>query len=219
MKLIRGSYSYIIGLFILGVDGIVSIVAFFLSIFCEDEGANPLLSEYGSRMASGVFSTVACALFTLSIMMVSTYALYSALKKNSLAKPFRVIAVLLVIYALLTALFAIFYSPKEETVLSFYLRIFKAVLPIVLAICLVFLSLDDLRFKIPCIVLCALCAFQSFVGYGLYRAFVTAGTSTPGQKRSYAAIVLFSVSLLLFFVGLSFFIAGSTSGGKNKKRS
>ena len=219
MKLKRGSYAYIIGLLILAFDSVVSLTAFFFSLFSGEGEESPMLSHFGSRIAEGAFSSAASAVFSASITVFSVYVLWNALKKNSLKKPIRVVCVWLFIYAAVTVVTSILYTPQEDLFILLLLRCCKAVLPVTLALCMLRLSCSDLRFKIPSITLCPLCGLQTFFGYGFIRAFITTEKATPQQVRAFVSLLLICISAAIFFIGLAFFIAGSDADSKKHRPS
>ena len=215
MKLIRGSYAYIIGLFILGVNMIVSIAAFIFALFTHDDIQNPLLSAYGSNVAGGLFMLITSSLFAAWTGVCSLIVLVSALRKNSIDRPLRFISATLFLYAGITIFASIFYRPDESVLLTI-LRAAKCVPATLLGVCLLGLSAGNPKCKRPTMALCVLCGVLCFIGYGFYKPFVYAGTPERAAVNGYVSLLLFSAALFLFFIGLCFFAAGLEKREKKK---
>lgn len=215
MKLIRGSYAYIIGLMILGAGSILSLVAFCFALFTHTGEENPLLSAFGGKVADGVVSTICAGVFVLWSGVCSVMTLFYALKKNSLDLPLRFIAVSLCAYAGVLAFLSLFYrSPGEEAYLLI-LRLIKCLPVLLLGFFLWRLTGNRPQYKLPSLVLCALCALLTFFGYGFQNAFGYEGDAPQAAIYAYVSLLLFSISLSLFFLGLGCFIGGTE---KRKKR-
>lgn len=215
MKLIRGSYAYIIGLFIMGVESAVALTAFFFALFAHSSEPNPLFSAFGSSVESGIVTVIASVTLILFTMLCSVAVFWFALKKNSLEKPMRLISVMLFFYAATLLALTLIYA-VEEPVFVRILRILRCVPPAVLGVFILLMIKGKMQFKIPAIVVCALCGALTFAGYGLYRVFIYDGASAR-EIRGYISLLIFSSALFLFFVALCCLIGGCE--GRRKERS
>ena len=209
MRLIRGSYAYLIGLFILGASSVISVVAFFFALFSRGCTDNPLLSPFGAQIAGGAVTMILSATFTACISLFAYYVLWNALKKNSLTRPFTLLAAWLFVYAAVAAFTALFYAPPGDAAYLTVLRACKAICPLLFGAAVILLVNGKRRLKIFSIVLSALCALQAPFGYGFRYAFSGAEEVEKKAIFAYASLLLFTVSVILLFIGLCFFIAGS----------
>ena len=206
MKLIRGSYAYIVGLFILGVSSVAAIVAFFFGLFAYSGEPNPLLSDFGSNVESGIVTMIASTVLVVFTGFCSAYTLWSALKKNSLDRPMRLVAVVLFLYAAVLAVLTFIYRVDESVVVK-VMRYLRCLPPVCLGILLLFMTNGKHFLKIPAMIVAALCGALTFTGYGMYRILIYDGASS-NAVRGYVGFFLFLFALFLFFSGLCCFIGG-----------
>ncbi|MBQ9468839.1 MAG: hypothetical protein IJU52_07530 [Clostridia bacterium] len=207
MKLIRGSYAYIIGLFILGVCAAVALGAFICALFAYSTEPNPLLSEFGSSVESGVVTMVASTALIVFTMFCSAFTLWSALRRNSLDRPMTVISVMLFFYAATLLTTTLLYG-VEEALIFRILRCTRCLPPLILGVLLILMTRGRTKLKVPAIILSAVSGATSFAGYGMYKIFIYDGASAKAL-RGYISLLLFSAAMFFFFAGLCCFIAGS----------
>ena len=68
MKLIKGSYCYLVGIFLLSLASVFSLVSFIFAVINHSAvpASNPYLSAFGSRVSSSLTALI-CSAFSRSV--------------------------------------------------------------------------------------------------------------------------------------------------------
>lgn len=220
MKLIKGSYCYLVGIFLLSLASVFSLVSFIFAVINHSAvpASNPYLSAFGSRVSSSLTALICSAFFAVCAIYCSWLILINGLKTNSLAKPMCVLSGLLWLYAGLIFLVTLLNTVWSESFLIILLRFSRVVPPILLSFFLTQMLHNGSKFKIPALLAGVANAIQTFLGFGFQNIFLAHLEEVPDFAiRGWLSLFFFALALSVFFSGICFCIGGCEKRIKNRK--
>ena len=220
MKLIKGSYCYLVGIFLLSLASIFSLVSFIFALINHSAVPtnNPYLSAFGSRVSSSLTALISSAFFAVCATYCSWLILINGLKANSLTKPMCVLSGLLWLYAGLILLVTLTNTIWSESFFVILLRFLRIIPPILLSFFLTKMLRNGSEFKIPALCAGAVNAIQTFVGFGFQNIFQAHTEDIPNYAiRGWLSLFFFALALSVFFSGVCFCIGGCERKNKNRK--
>ncbi len=221
MRLRQGSYYYIIGVFLMLLSGGAATASVLsgLRYRAEFPVANELLSEYGNALVGQRRLLWVTGIFGFFAVIFAGYFFFTALKRNNIVLPMRVIGTGMVVCSVIMAVMLIseggHYGEPSEIVAR-YLRVPSTA---ALGVSLICLSFGTKNSRMPSIFFGAMCGYGAFTGFGFEKLFVSdpAGI-TDTDLRGYCSLLLFAVSFSLFYSGVCFCVGSCERRvGKPKK--
>lgn len=220
MRLKKGSYLYIIGMFFLYFSSFSALFSLVLGLIYRGKsaGENPLLAPFGSHFAGSLPALILSAAFSLMALVLATLILRYGLRSNSLSVPLRVVGVsiLPMSIALMALIWALF--EQGETFTALAVRLLRALPAFAFGINLIRVSLNKKNSRMPTMFFGAMSAYAAFSGFGYgYLFYATDGAFTKTFFQGWLSSFLFSLSMCLFFVGICLCVGGCERKSKNKK--
>lgn len=219
MRLKKGSYLYIIGMYFLFSSSFSSILSFVLGIVyrTKDAGDNPLLASLGSHFAGSVPSLIMAPVFAVMTLFLASLILRYGLKNNSLSVPFKTvgISILPLSLAMFVLIWVLFEQGGSFTTLA--VRLLRALPNMAFGICLIRVSQNGKNSRMPTMFFGAMSAYASFSDFGYGRLFYEEDVFTKTYFAGWLSSFFFSAAMCLFFTGVCLCVGGCERKSKVKK--
>ena len=221
MKLKKGSYLYLIGMFFLYFSAFNGILSLALGVVYQEKcaGENPLLASFGSLFAGSVPALVMAGAFSGMAVVLATLILLHGLRSNGLSIPIRVvgICILPLSVTLMVLIWALFEQDGPITLLL--LRLLSALPALALGISLICVSLDKRHAGLLTMIFGVLSGCAAFAGFGYEHLFcVDDSVFTVTYFLGWLSAFSFSMSMLLFYAGICLCVGGCERKCKRKKQ-
>lgn len=211
MKLIKGSYCYIIGMLVLWLSSVTALAAFIFTLCVRGSlpQENPFLSPYGSAVSGSIVTVVAMAVLSVCAVFCAARVFLEGLRKNSLSGSMKLVSAMLVVYAGVILADVLLNKEHCESTVEIVWHCLRLLPTLLLAVICFLLSENKLKWKLAALILCGVCAVSSFLGFGFFRIFSNPRTSLiPGATKGWTVQLLLTLAVCFFFVGLFFCICG-----------
>lgn len=220
MRLKKGSYLYIIGMFFLYFSSFSGLFSLILGLVYRGKsaGENPLMEPFGSHFAGSLPALIMSGAFSVMAVVLASLILRYGLGSNSLSVPLRVvgISILPLSIALMALVWALF--EQGETFTALAVRLWRAIPAFAFGINLIRVSLNKKNSRMLTMFFGAMSAYASFSGFGYDRLFYAMdGTFTKTFFQGWLSSFFFSLAMCLFFTGICLCVGGCERKSKVKK--
>ncbi len=211
MRLKKGSYLYLIGMYALFLSSVSSVFSLALGLSYRSvmHGENPLLSSFGSDFSGSISQLVMSGAFIAVSLALSSLILLYGLRTNSLSVPLGVVGVTILPLSLtvMVVIWALFEQGGTFTALA--IRLLRAIPPLAFGINLIRVALNRKNSRMLTIFFGAMSGYAAFAGFGLENIlYAHLYELTAVNFRGWLSVFLFSLALALFFAGLCLCVSG-----------
>lgn len=211
MRLKKGSYLYIIGVWLLFLSSVSSLISLVIGVVYRGAraGSDPLLDPFGSDYAGSISSLVMSGAFILVSLGLAVTVMRYGLRTNSLTVPLRIvgITILPLTLAVMIVIWALFEQGGTFTTLS--VRLWRAIPPLAFGVNLIRVAQNQKNSRMLTLFFGAMSGYSAFAGFGFERLFYAhLYELTAENLRGYLTVFFFSLALCLFFAGICLCVCG-----------
>ncbi len=205
MRLKKGSYFYILGIFFFGVSFLCALLSGIAGISYSKRlpVENPLLSDFGNLLVGTLPVIIFTFLFSVTAFFLSFAILSNGLKRGSLVRPLRFIGWGLIVFSLLAEISAIFFL-KNENFKNFFFNYSLRLIPLfITGLILPAVAANKRSTRMPAIFFGSMSAYAAFTDFSFENILLCEpGDLTDTHLLGFGCLFFFSLSIGLFFTAI-----------------
>ncbi len=206
MRLRKGSYYYILGVFFFALSSLSALLSGITGISYGQKGIadNPLLGQIGNLAAGAVPVAVFSFVLSVCTLVFSFFVLQNGLRRNDLILPFRMIGGGLILFSFAVCLYLVWIWLREGK--SFSPECFLCFVPFFSVGVLLFAVAGNRNAsRMPTVFFGAMSCYAAFSFFGFEQIFLSpANGLTDGQVLGWSSLFLTSLSIGFLFLAVCF---------------